>query len=121
MHARAPSLPPSGVHPEVVLRIEPVTESLVDWRRDALAELATVLEDFELDDSDHYELDGRPVAYRRFAHRCLLADLVSEQWAWLVDRTGLVLTCTVARDDYADWCEVFESIAATVDPAWEAA
>lgn len=114
-------MPPSGVHPEVVLTVEPVGAPLDVWRADALAELAQVLDDFELDDAEDYELEGRPVAYRRFAHRHVLADLVSEQWAWLLDRTGLVLSCTVAREDYAAWCEVFEAVAATVEPRWEAA
>lgn len=121
LHARAPAPPPSGVHPEVVLRVEPVAAPLVAWRAEALTELANRLYDFELDDVEDYELEGRPVAYRRFAHRIAVADLVSEQWAWQVGGTGLVLTCTVAREDYAAWCDVFESIAATLDPGLDAA
>jgi hypothetical protein len=57
------------------------------------------------------------VAYRRFAHRVGLAALVSDQWAWLTDGVGVTLTCTVAREDYADYCDVFEAVAETVDPA----
>jgi len=42
--------------------------------------------------------------------------VVSDQWAWLVDGVGVTLTCTVAREDYADYYDVFEAVAETVDP-----
>ncbi|MCW2768222.1 MAG: hypothetical protein JWO11_4181 [Nocardioides sp.] len=43
-------------------------------------------------------------------------DLVSEQWAWLVDGRGITLTGTVARVDYPAYCDLFEAVAETVDP-----
>ncbi|WP_122818942.1 hypothetical protein [Nocardioides pantholopis] len=81
-----------------------------------MAALAARLPDFELEDADEYDLDGRPVAYHRFAHRGPLGDLVSEQWGWLGGGLGTCLTATVARADYAEWCEVFEAIAETLEP-----
>lgn len=125
--ARSPEVPGSGVRPELVLRCVPVSDDprsdgpvcddLGAWRDGALAELASRLDDFELEDEDRYELGGHEVAYRRFAHRTALDDLVCDQWAWLVDGRGLTLTCTVAREDYADYCDLFEAIAETFDPA----
>lgn len=115
--ARAPEVPASGVRPELVLRCVPVTDDLDTWRDAALTELATRLDGFELEDEDRYELGGHEVAYRRFAHRAALDDLLCDQWAWVVDGQGLTLTCTVARQDYADYCDVFEAIAETFDPA----
>ena len=114
--ARQAKAPPSGVSPELVLCVRPVDADLSGWRARALAELAARLDRFELEDEDDFELEGRPVAYRRFAHRVGLADLVSDQWAWLVGGHGVTLTGTVAREDYADYCDVFEVVAETVDP-----
>ena len=115
--ARQASIPPSGVPPELVLCRTRVDDSLASWRTRALAGLAERLEAFELEDEDDLELDGREATYRRFSHRTGLADLVSDQWAWVVDGVGVTLTCTVAREDYADYCDVFEAVAETVDPA----
>jgi hypothetical protein len=115
--ARSRVTPPSGVRPELVLRAAPVAAPSATWRVRALAELAARLPGFDLEDEDDVDLDGVAAAYRRFGHRDGLVDLVSEQWAWLVDAHGVTLTGTVAREDYADYCEVFEAVAATVDPA----
>jgi hypothetical protein len=113
--ARSPSPTASGVRPEVTLRCVPVAEDLATWRDLALAELGDRLVDFEVEDADDYTLDGRPVAYRRFAHRVALVDVVCEQWSWAVDGLGVTLTGSVAREDYPAYCEVFEQIAETVD------
>ena len=72
------------------------------------------LVDFELEDDDEFELLDRTVVYHRFAHRLGVADLLSDQWSWLADGLGVTLTCTVAREDYPDYCDVFEAIAETV-------
>lgn len=114
--ARQASLPPSGVRPELILRLTPVEDSLAEWRARAVDRLRERLDAFDLEDADEVELDGREAAYRRFAHRDGLADVVSDQWAWLVDGVGVTLTCTVAREDYADYCDVFEAVAETIDP-----
>lgn len=78
--------------------------------------LAEVLDSFELEDADRFELGEHQVEYRRFAHRVDLVDVLCEQWAWLVDGCGLTLTCSVAREDYLDYCDLFESVAETVEP-----
>lgn len=114
--ARPPGVPASGVPPTVRLCCQRVAEQLGPWRHRSLTELALRVDDFELEDEDDYEADGHDVAYRRFAHRADGVDLLSDQWAWLVDGLGVTLTCSVAREDYADWCDVFEVIAETVDP-----
>lgn len=120
--ARSTVLPPSGVRPELVLRHVPVDDGLTlgAWRERDLRELAGLLDDFALEDDDEYDLLGREVAYRRFAHRVGPADVLCDQWAWLVEepgasRWGLVLTCSVARADYLAYCDVFEAVAETVD------
>ena len=53
--------------------------------------------------------------YRRFAYRLGAADLLCDQWAWRAGSVGVTLTCSVAREDYWDYCDVFEAIAETVD------
>lgn len=115
MTARAANLPESGVRPEATLTCAPVDLDLESWRDEAMAELAERLHDFALEDDDTYDLDGHDVAYRRFAHRVGGADLLCDQWAWVVGGLGITLTCSVAREDYGDYYEVFEAIAATVD------
>ena len=112
--ARSTVLPASGVHPELTLRCVPVDTDLQTWRAEAIGELAARLLDFDVEDDDAFELLGRPVAYHRFAHRLGSADVLSDQWAWLSDGLGVVLTCSVAREDYPDYCDVFEAIAETV-------
>lgn len=104
-----------GVPPEIVVRSQPVDEELATWRRDALAALETQLDDFELEDEDAFDLGVAPAHYHRFAHRMGTADLLTEQWAWLVHGVGVTLTCTVERADYIAYCELFEDVAETVE------
>lgn len=113
--ARSPVLPASGVRPELVLASTRVDNVLAAWREQAVRDLAERLDDLDVEDEDVFDLMGHDVAYLRFAHRIGAADVVSEQWAWLVGTLGLTLTCSVAREDYWDWCDVFEAIAETVD------
>jgi hypothetical protein len=113
--ARATQVPASGVPPELVLRCARVDDDLAGWRATAMAELAERLEAFALEDDDDFDLLGRDVAYRRFAHRVGTADVVCDQWAWLAHGVGITLTCSVAREDYPTYCDLFETIAETVD------
>jgi hypothetical protein len=103
--ARAAAVPVSGFRPELVLRSGSPT----------LEDLAVRLHDFALEDEDAFDLLGHDVAYRRFAHRVGVVDVLCDQWAWLQDERDLTLTCSVAREDYWDWCDVFEAIAETVE------
>ena len=112
--ARSAVLPDSGVPPELTLRCVAVDTDLTTWRAEALGELAGRLLDFDVEDDDTFELLGQEVRYHRFAHRLGTADVLSDQWAWLSDGLGVVLTCSVAREDYPDYCDVFEAIAETV-------
>jgi len=114
--ARCPVAGPTGVVALIRLEVEPVSGSLPRWRAEDLRTTATRRTDFELDDEDDYDLDGREVSYRRFAFRRDADDLLCEQWAWLEDGLGYTLTCTVGRADYLDYCDVFEAVAATFDP-----
>lgn len=69
-----------------------------------------------VEDEDSFELSGHAVDYRRFGHRESGVELVSEEWTWQVDGERLALTGTVPRADYLTVCELFEDVAATVDP-----
>ncbi|MEO5853010.1 MAG: hypothetical protein ABIQ15_10905 [Nocardioides sp.] len=114
--ARCPVAGRTGVVPLIRLEVAPVGTSLQRWRTEVLAATAARRRYFELDDEDDYDLEGREVAYRRFGFRRGDDDLLCEQWAWLVDGRGFTLTCTVGRGDYADFCDLFEAVAATFDP-----
>lgn len=69
-----------------------------------------------VEDEDAFELSGHRVGYRRFGHRDGGVELVSEEWTWQVDGSRLALTGTVPRADYLTVCDLFEDVAATVDP-----
>ncbi len=117
--ARSPHLPSSGYRPELTLHTAllcPPPESLASWREQAVSELARVLPDFELEDADTFWLGDHEVAYHRFAHRVGLVDVLCDQWSWLLEGAGLTLTCSVAREDYLDHCDLFEAVAETVEP-----
>ena len=69
-----------------------------------------------VEDEDAFDLAGHQVGYRRFGHRAEGVELVSEEWTWRVDGERRMLTGTVPRDDYLSVCDLFEDVAATVDP-----
>ncbi|MBC2962530.1 hypothetical protein [Nocardioides deserti] len=110
----------SGVPPELVLRRAELpaasADDLAAWRTAAVADLRRLLDRFALEDTELLDVQGRDVLYQRFAHRGIGAELVTEQWSWLVGRRGLTLSGTVALEDYADLCEVLEDAAASVEP-----
>lgn len=105
LHARSIAVPDSGVAPELVLAVV---------RRGAAPPQGECSADVE--DEDEFELGGHQVSYQRLAHRCLGTELLTERWAWQVPAGHLVLSATVAREDFLAYCEVFEEVAATVDP-----
>lgn len=120
--ARAPAPTGSGFTPELVVRTCPVdrSTSLPEWRTAAMAVLAGQLVDLEVEDADTFDLGDEPVAYHRFSHRLGGADgvdVLCDQWAWLRDAVGVVLTGSVARADYGDYYDLFEDVAATVELA----
>ena len=80
-----------------------------------MAALALQLDTLEVEDTDLVDPDGEPFAYTRFSHRLGGVDVVCDQWAWLHDGLGVTLTGTVARVDYADYADLFEDVAATVE------
>lgn len=83
----------------------------LEWRRGAPEPDGAVVED-----EDRYDLVGHDVGYRRLGHRTGGVDLVSEEWRWQVGGEQLVLTGTVPRADYLAVCDLFEEVAAAVDP-----
>lgn len=113
--ARAPRRLASGFAPELVLRAVLVPGDPGLWRTRALVAPDSGLEQFEVEEIDDDELSGRPVGYRRFGHRIGAVAVVCDQWVWVVDGVGVTFTGSVARADYADYADVFESIAATIE------
>ncbi|MCW2793639.1 MAG: hypothetical protein JWO76_2737 [Nocardioides sp.] len=115
--AAAATLPASGFRPSVRLTCQPAPGDADAWSAQSVADLRSTREDFALEDEDGYDLGGHEVGYRRYAHRLRGTDVLCDEWAWLLDGVGLVLTCSVAREEYVDYCDVFEAIAQTVEPA----
>lgn len=127
--ARAREVPRSGVAPELVLRSTPLDTGAAEapdgglhaWAAASRAVLETQLDGLDVEDEDTYELDGRPVLYRRFSHRAGGPggsggrDVVCDQWSWVADGVAVTLTGSVARADYLDYCDLFEDVAATVE------
>jgi hypothetical protein len=113
----APGVHGSGVAPRLEHRCEPFDGGLAGWHR-AVAQADAALRDLDVDEEDEFDLAGHETVYRRFCHTTRAGvPVVSEQWLWVVGGTAHLLLATVATDDYADYCEVFESVAETFDPA----
>jgi hypothetical protein len=105
----------SGLAPRLEHRAEPFDGDLETWHR-LVAGADAARTDYELEDEDAFELGGHDVVYRRFGHTVAGVPVLSDQWLWLVDDVGHQLLGTVAADEYADYCDVFESVAETFDP-----
>jgi len=119
--ARPPTVPPSGVSPQITLRVsEPAETDLDTWRERALGELAAGLPGFDLEDDDRVDAGPYPLAYHRFGHGEGGDHVLVEQWAWHVSDPvclGVTLTCAVARGDYVDYCDLFDAVAASIEPS----
>jgi hypothetical protein len=118
----APGVHASGVAPRLECRSVPFEGDLEAWRRRVAAADQT-RPGFDLEDEDVFDLAGRDVVYRRFGHRAAGVPVLCEQWLWVVGGLAHQLLGTVAREDYADYCDVFEDVAETFDPdptAWSA-
>jgi hypothetical protein len=115
--ARAGTAAASGVvRPTLTLVSHRVDAPRREWEAGRLRDLAHARPGFDLEDHDDFDLAGHEVTYRRYSHRTGGSDVLCEEWTWLVEGRGLVLTGAVAREDYADYCDVFEAVAETVDP-----
>lgn len=113
--ARPTRCGPGPTAPQIVLRSLPVdAPDLESWRVAAVEELSARLDDIAIEDEDWYLAADRPAHYLRFAHRVDGEDLLCEQWAWWLEGHGITLTCSVGRNDYLAYCDVFEGVAETV-------
>ena len=111
----APGVHGSGLAPRLEHRTEPFDGDLDAWCR-LVAEADTARPDHDLQDEDAFELGGHAVVYRRFGHCVSGVPVLSDQWLWVVEGLAHQLLGTVAADEYADYCDVFESVAETFDP-----
>jgi hypothetical protein len=112
----APGSHGSGLAPRLEHRTEPFPGSLAAWQ-DLVAKADASRSGFDLEDEDGFELGGHEVAYRRFGHTVAGVRALSDQWLWVVDGVAHQLLGTVAAEEYAVYCDVFESVAETFDPA----
>ena len=109
--------PPGSVPPCLVVRLTPTRATERAWLTALPAELVG-RPGFEVEDEDLIDLGMQDVGYLRYSHRGLgdpPDDLLSERWSWWHDGFGLTVTGTVSRQDYEVWCDLFETVAATVD------
>ena len=111
----APGVHGSGLAPRLEHRAEPLDDDLDAWHR-LVAATDAARADHDLEDVDAFELGGHEVVYRRFGHTVAGVPVLSDQWLWVVDGVGHQLLGTVAAEEYADYCDVFESVAETFDP-----
>lgn len=70
-----------------------------------------------VEDHDRFWIGSGEATYVRSVRAGADGDLVVETWAWSVEDRDEVwlLTAEVLLPRYADWCEVFEDVAATFD------
>lgn len=107
LRARSRMIAPSGFTPRLTVTARPAA-------LDGDGPASRTVPDAEVEDSDEYEIAGRPVSYLLLGHHQGGRALLSEQWTWQADGTDVMLTGTMAREDYLECCEVFERIASTV-------
>lgn len=81
------------------------------------AEVDNWVEAGDIDEEDRFELDAGPVDYLRLIRRDAGVEVVSELWQWRTDDAVWTLTACTALVDYADFCDVFEELAATFAPS----
>ncbi|MEO6512412.1 MAG: hypothetical protein ABIO16_15550 [Nocardioides sp.] len=112
----APGVHGSGLAPRLEHHAEPFDEDLDTWHR-LTADADRGRSGFDLEDEDLFELGGHEVVYRRFGHAVAAVPVLTDQWLWVVDGVAHQLLGTVAVDEYVDYCDVFESVAETFDPA----
>ena len=111
----APGVHGSGLAPRLEHRAEPFDQDLDAWCR-LVASADSSRPDHDLEDEDAFELGGHDAVYRRFGHTVAGVPVLSDQWLWVVNGVGHQLLGTVATDEYADYCDVFESVAETFEP-----
>jgi hypothetical protein len=111
----APGVHRSGLAPRLEHRAEAYDNSLDAWHV-LVASTDQARRDYDLEDDDAFELGGHHTVYRRFGHTRAGIAVLSDQWLWVVDGVAHQLLGTVAAEEYADYCDVFESVAETFDP-----
>jgi hypothetical protein len=67
-------------------------------------------DDALVEQSDCYEVAGRPAAYRLVSHRRPEGYVLTSEWRW----GEVVLRGTARPDEHAGLAEVFEDVAETV-------
>lgn len=112
----APGVHRSGLAPRLEHRTEPYHGTLEAWGG-LMLRADEARPGFDLEDEDVFELAGQEVVYRRFGHTVEGVPALSDQWLWVVDGIAHQLLGTVAAEEYADYYDVFESVAETFDPA----
>nr|WP_300149992.1 hypothetical protein [Propionicimonas sp.] len=113
--------PASGFRPTVVVSRSTVgTLSLPDWEAGTEALLAERLTGYLLLDGGASELAGGEASYRLATYvNDAGMELTAQQWSTIVATQGLSLTVTCATDDFPEFRESSEAIAASL--RWEAA
>lgn len=96
--------------------VGPTELALADYQTGLRAELTASLVGAEVDDVDLYDLDEEEVSYLRVWHRVDRVHVVSEVWTWVVDGLAWSVTANIGARDYAEFCDLFETIASTFRP-----
>lgn len=120
LSARPPLAGASGVLPELRLTVLPGGPDGFAWVDDDLEQVQRAVRDYLLEDEDEYDVGAHRVAYRRFAHRRGAHDLLCERWAWELAGRRFLIDAACSREDYPEFCDVFEQIAESFEPdGWE--
>ncbi len=113
----APEVPPSGYRPRACLAAKPCALSLPDLLTEHLDGLTTTLVRPEVEDCDIQDLWDSDVGYLRLLHQVNDAEVITEAWMWLVGDIAWILSCSVALHDYMSYCDVFDDLATSFEPA----
>ena len=81
-----PALPPSGIRPDLVVRTTSLDHDdarlrVASGRSPSWPACSSTS---PLEDDDVYDIEGHDVHYHRFAHRVGTADVLCDQWSWVL-------------------------------------
>jgi len=104
-------LPASGFRPRATLTSNPCALSLRDLLDSQVQQMRRGLAEVDVEEAEIQDLGLEDAAYVRVLHRLRGRDVITETWLWLVAEVAWTLTATVDLRDYADYYDVFETLA----------
>ncbi len=113
----APRVPDSGYRPRATLTSARCALTLPELMEEQATALVHTLTLPEMEDHCIEDLCDCDVGYLRVLHQVGPSEVITDAWTWLVDDIAWTLACSVGLSDYPIYCDVFDDLATSFDPA----